>query len=1415
MAEGTASESALETENAAPERRKRRAVPVRIGKWLLGIVLVLLALVAIGLVVLNSPIGKRYIADQIAEFAPASGLKIEVGRIDGSIYGQAVLHDVVLSDPKGKFLTIPLAELYWRPLSWLTTGIDVRKLVAHRGTLLRLPELLPGDPDAPLLPDFDIRIDRFELDDFTIAEGIAGGIDGGRVFPVNMVAKVDIRGGRAFVETNGELGEQDRFYALLDAEPDDDKFDLKLDYTAPQNGVIAALAGLDAGYSAKISGKGTWSEWTGKLDILRGEDEFADLTLTNRAGEYGIAGEISPGDMLTGLSADALGRRVEIAAWGTLTENILDGEFEMQGRAVTATGTVILDLTENLVERLAVDARLTDPKLFGPDIVLERARMSAQISGGFSDLTIMHDIRMDRLQSGDTRLTGVRQQGTATYDSTRFVLPLDANVERVATGNDLFDPRLVNGTLLGTILYSGNSLTSDELRIDFPGLSGRLALDGNLQSGRYAMSGPVAANGLTFDNIGTVNAGAMIDFAIGGGAPWDLRAQVNGRVANVTNATLANLAGEPIRVSGGIVMGGKSPLVFNDMRVDAAKLDLVLDGSVREGETSLAGRGTHVEYGDFTVEATLADDGPRAVLVFASPLPAAGLEDVRVALAPTEDGFAIETEGQSLLGKFDGSLGLFSPADGPTRISIDRLDVWKTSITGDLQLGDGGVLGTLALTGGGLDGTIALAPQGGGQGFDVDVDANDARFGGDTPIAITRAQVDASGLIVGDNSTIKGSVLAEGLRYGSLFLGRLAASAAIENGIGEATASLAGRRGSRFALQMKADFAPEEWQVIARGDVGGKRLAMPRRAVLTKQAGGGWSLAPTQISYGTGATIFSGEFGGGETQLDLQLRDMPLSLIDVAVADFGLGGTISGIIDFNAGVDGIPTGTAKVKVDDLTRSGLVLSSRPADVALSANLTRQRLDFRAVIDEATERRGRVQGRITGLSASGGLVQRLRGGDLFAQLRYAGPADALWRLIAVEAFDLTGPVRIAADATGSLADPQVRGSLASNALRLRSALSGTDVRNVNVVGNFAGSRLRLRSFAGTAPGGGTITGSGIIDLARLGEQIGGRAGTFRGPQIDIRAAAKDAQLLNALGLSATVTGPLRIVSDGNGGTIAGRLRVDEADWVLGNISASARLPQISTREINVPTDIAPARVTTAPWRYLIDATATSRVNVEGLGLESEWGADINLRGTTSDPRIGGEARMVRGAYTFAGTRFELERGIIDFDASVPIDPRLDIRAETERDGLTVAVNVRGSALQPEIAFSSVPALPEEEVLARLLFGGSITELSATDALQLGTALASLRGGGGLDPINQLRNAIGLDRLRIVGADPALDRGTGVALGKNIGRRFYVEIITDGRGYSATELEFRVTSWLSLLASVSTIGRESAVAEIRRDY
>jgi translocation and assembly module TamB len=466
---------------------------------------------------------------------------------------------------------------------------------------------------------------------------------------------------------------------------------------------------------------------------------------------------------------------------------------------------------------------------------------------------------------------------------------------------------------------------------------------------------------------------------------------------------------------------------------------------------------------------------------------------------------------------------------------------------------------------------------------------------------------------------------------------------------------------------------------------------MPRRAVLTALQTGGWQLAPTQLNFGDGAMVARGRFGGGDVQLGLQLASMPLSLLDITGADLGLGGTISGLVDYGVGPDGLPRANARVMVDDLSRSGLVLSSKPVDLALVADLSASELVARAVFRNEDIQRGRLQARISSLPSGGDVVERLRAGRLFAQLRYQGAAESLWRLAAIEAFDMTGPVSVAADATGTLADPLVRGAVSSDNLRIRSSLSGTDIRNVRMRGTFNGSRLAIRSFAGKADNGGDISGSGIVDLAGLGERVQGRFLQVRGPTLDLRAAARNAHLLDANGLSATVTGPLRIVSNGLGGTIAGRVRIDEASWQLGSAASAQRLPRISTREINVPDDVGPSAAGSAPWRYLINASADSRIDVDGMGLDSEWGANILLRGTTDAPRIGGRAEVVRGAYSFAGTRFELTRGIISFDENTPVDPRLDIGAETSTTGLTVRVRVTGNAMEPQIDFTSVPSLP----------------------------------------------------------------------------------------------------------------------------
>ena len=67
----------------------------------------------------------------------------------------------------------------------------------------------------------------------------------------------------------------------------------------------------------------------------------------------------------------------------------------------------------------------------------------------------------------------------------------------------------------------------------------------------------------------------------------------------------------------------------------------------------------------------------------------------------------------------------------------------------------------------------------------------------------------------------------------------------------------------------------------------------------------------------------------------------------------------------------------------------------------------------------------------------------------------------------------------------------------------------------------------------------------------------------------------------------------------------------------------------------------------------------------------------------------------------------------------------------------------------------------------------------------------------------------------SDTDTGSGTSIAAGKYITRRIYVELITDGKGYSATQLEFQITRWLSILSTISTLGRQSVNVRVSKDY
>jgi translocation and assembly module TamB len=84
-----------------------------------------------------------------------------------------------------------------------------------------------------------------------------------------------------------------------------------------------------------------------------------------------------------------------------------------------------------------------------------------------------------------------------------------------------------------------------------------------------------------------------------------------------------------------------------------------------------------------------------------------------------------------------------------------------------------------------------------------------------------------------------------------------------------------------------------------------------------------------------------------------------------------------------------------------------------------------------------------------------------------------------------------------------------------------------------------------------------------------------------------------------------------------------------------------------------------------------------------------------------------------------------------------------------------------------------------------------------------------------MGKLQGASGLDRIGIVGGDEDTGRGTSLAVGQHISNNIYVEVVTDSKGFTATQLEVALSKTLSILSKTGTNAGSSAALRYSRDY
>ena len=223
-----------------------------------------------------------------------------------------------------------------------------------------------------------------------------------------------------------------------------------------------------------------------------------------------------------------------------------------------------------------------------------------------------------------------------------------------------------------------------------------------------------------------------------------------------------------------------------------------------------------------------------------------------------------------------------------------------------------------------------------------------------------------------------------------------------------------------------------------------------------------------------------------------------------------------------------------------------------------------------------------------------------------------------------------------------------------------------------------------------------------------------------------------------------------------------------------------------------------------------SAPNRIFVRGRGLDAELGGALSLGGTTGRIISSGRFNLIRGRLDILGKRFDLVEGSAAFQGDLV--PYIRFVSSTSTSTGDISIIVEGPADAPEVTFASNPEAPQDEVLAQLLFGRNIAEISAFQALQLASAVATLAGRGGSGVVARLREGFGLDDLDVTTTD---DGATAVRAGKYISDNVYTDVTAASDGTGEVSLNLDLTPNLTAKGRLGSDGDTGIGLFFEKDY
>jgi len=390
------------------------------------------------------------------------------------------------------------------------------------------------------------------------------------------------------------------------------------------------------------------------------------------------------------------------------------------------------------------------------------------------------------------------------------------------------------------------------------------------------------------------------------------------------------------------------------------------------------------------------------------------------------------------------------------------------------------------------------------------------------------------------------------------------------------------------------------------------------------------------------------------------------------------------------------------------------------------------------------------------------------------------------------------------SGTAQAPSVTGRVGLTDGEVQDYVQGLDLKKITARIDATGDRFAITHFS-------AVAGPGNIDLT-------GSVGAASPFPVDLRITARNARPLASDLLTALFDADLTVQGQAAGNMDArGKILLHRMDI---NIPEGLP-PSVAVLNVRRPGQAPPPPPASAPpaeVRLGIEVDAPSNIFVRGKGLFAELGGKLHIIGTGGAPLIEGGFDMRRGDFSLAGTSLTFTSGTVGFNGvgvTGKIDPTLNFEADSLQNGIVATLKITGYADAPKIALSSVPDLPQDEVLAHLLFGVSMKDLSPFQIAEIGAALAELSGVVGTEgPLGSIRKHLGLDRLSVGGGGTG--GGASVEAGRYVAKGVYVgtKQTAGGAGGSQVQVQIDLTRRLKLNSALGAGGATAQGATPQND-